>query len=271
MATVLKVGSNPKGRDYVVGDVHGHFDQLNKQLQNLQFDESCDRLFCLGDLIDRGPDSEALVSLIDQQSYFSILGNHEAMMIAGFERSSAVPMHKANGGLWFYRLSEAEQRHCVEWARKLPWAIELDVGTRRVGLIHAGLPANSWTTAVQNLRAIEEAWEAGAAFIQSSVADAARKFLWDRFLAVHLYQRILALGDAKRTLAEYKKLFTERQDRIAKAPGKLLAPYQINGIDDVYLGHNFVPTAIQVGNCHFLDTFRGHPGEALSILCVNER
>lgn len=72
MSLFLNVDRNLAGRDFVVGDVHGHLQQLHMQLQEVTFDKSLDRLFFLGDLVDRGPDSEALLAMIDQQT-FSVL------------------------------------------------------------------------------------------------------------------------------------------------------------------------------------------------------
>ncbi|WP_444900121.1 metallophosphoesterase [Microbulbifer sp. VAAC004] len=143
MSIYLKIGRSQFGRDFVVGDIHGHLHQLDKQLQEVAFDPSCDRLFCLGDLIDRGPHSESLLSLIDKQTYFSVLGNHEAMMIAGHENPETAPRHKSNGGEWFYKLRAEERQYLVNRIRHWPWAIELDTGDQRIGLIHANALNNS--------------------------------------------------------------------------------------------------------------------------------
>ena len=49
---------NRKGRDLVVGNVHVHFATLHRVLAELEVGEH-DRVFSLGDLVDRGPDSTA--------------------------------------------------------------------------------------------------------------------------------------------------------------------------------------------------------------------
>ena len=53
--TVQSFEENRQGRDFVVGDVHGEFGVLENALEQIQFDFQVDRLFCVGDLIDRGP------------------------------------------------------------------------------------------------------------------------------------------------------------------------------------------------------------------------
>ena len=48
---------NESGRDFVVGDVHGCFRTLEHALGALTFDPNLDRLFGVGDLVNRGPHS----------------------------------------------------------------------------------------------------------------------------------------------------------------------------------------------------------------------
>lgn len=70
----------------VVGDVHGEIDALTSLLRHLGYDEDGRhpeqrRLVFVGDLVDRGPDSPAVVALV--QKFMSegraqcVLGNHE--------------------------------------------------------------------------------------------------------------------------------------------------------------------------------------------------
>ena len=55
-AAVARFEENATGRDFVVGDLHGMFSHLEALLNEVAFDESADRLFSVGDLIDRGPE-----------------------------------------------------------------------------------------------------------------------------------------------------------------------------------------------------------------------
>ena len=50
MSLVQRFAQNTRGRDFVVGDVHGCFDYLRAMLEHVQLDEVSDRLFCVGDL-----------------------------------------------------------------------------------------------------------------------------------------------------------------------------------------------------------------------------
>lgn len=72
---------NTAGRDFVVGDLHGHRALLERELEGLDFDPARDRVFSVGDLIDRGPDSLATLALIEQPWFHAVLGNHELMLL----------------------------------------------------------------------------------------------------------------------------------------------------------------------------------------------
>lgn len=46
---------NRRGRDFIVGDLHGQKALLERALPLVNFDPAADRLIALSDLIDRGP------------------------------------------------------------------------------------------------------------------------------------------------------------------------------------------------------------------------
>ena len=65
---------------WVVGDVHGHRESFDALLESLGLGES-DHVLCIGDLIDRGPDSFGVVEAVrNGERIHSIMGNHEMMM-----------------------------------------------------------------------------------------------------------------------------------------------------------------------------------------------
>ncbi|WP_350339245.1 metallophosphoesterase [Zhongshania sp. BJYM1] len=55
---------NLNGKDFFVGDLHGYYKDLIVKLDHIGFDRCCDRLFCVGDLGDRGPQSLECLRLI---------------------------------------------------------------------------------------------------------------------------------------------------------------------------------------------------------------
>lgn len=70
---LLRFERNRNGRDFAVGDVHGCFTALQAALDAIGFSPEVDRLFCAGDLVDRGPESHLVVSWLDKSWFFSTL------------------------------------------------------------------------------------------------------------------------------------------------------------------------------------------------------
>ena len=70
----LKIPRNERGRDFAVGDVHGHFSRLQEGLDRLGFDPARDRLFSVGDLVDRGPENEAALEWLAQPWFHAVQG-----------------------------------------------------------------------------------------------------------------------------------------------------------------------------------------------------
>ena len=78
----LRIPRNVSGRDFAVGDVHGHFSRLRQSLDRLGFDPALDRLFSVGDLVDRGPENEQVLDWLRQP------GSTRCKAITGTTRST---------------------------------------------------------------------------------------------------------------------------------------------------------------------------------------
>ena len=146
MAVIQRFERNTEGRDFVLGDLHGCCKTLDALLEKIHFDESKDRMFSVGDLVDRGPDSlQAL--LMTQYPWFHVTrGNHEEFIcqyMAGKE-SALRRNHTANGGTWFYQLSPEEKQAVLDVVRALPFSLEIETSFGLVGVTHAGV-LGSWT------------------------------------------------------------------------------------------------------------------------------
>lgn len=121
---------------YAIGDVQGCFKELLHLLDTINFDETNDRLWFVGDLINRGPASlEVLNFIIDLGvSATTVLGNHELHLVAiaeGFampkKTDTLVPI-----------LTSADKQKLITWIRQRP-LIHHDKEFN-LSMIHAGLP-----------------------------------------------------------------------------------------------------------------------------------
>jgi Icc-related predicted phosphoesterase len=65
----------------VIGDIHGQFKTLEKMLEQIK-EHNVDEVVFVGDLIDRGQESNKVVELVkNTPNFFSVLGNHEIMLL----------------------------------------------------------------------------------------------------------------------------------------------------------------------------------------------
>lgn len=133
---------NKLGKDYVVGDIHANFSKLKKSLDCF-FNPKVDRLFCTGDLVDRGHEHDMLLYWLEQPWFHSVRGNHEDMIIKSRGDETQAYMSRINGGQWFVDLSRRQQDEILAELNKLPLAIEID---GRFGILHADLTGTSWDT-----------------------------------------------------------------------------------------------------------------------------
>lgn len=130
--------NNNLGQDYVVGDIHGDFARLQVLLKKIEFNFDEDRLFSVGDLIDRGPESQKCLDLINEAWFNAVRGNHEDMLIKAFqdpERWSEQWMR--NGGTWSQALDQETLGAYAERLSKLPLAISVGEGETRFNVFHA--------------------------------------------------------------------------------------------------------------------------------------
>lgn len=136
------ITKNELGRDFVVGDIHGCYELLVGQLRYVGFDKNKDRLFSVGDLVDRGPDSERCLDLLKMPWFYMVRGNHEEMMInacRGDERH-----WWTSYGIW---TRDIDPKILNQWAGlliDLPITLTLQLEGFQVGLCHAEPDGKNW-------------------------------------------------------------------------------------------------------------------------------
>lgn len=146
---------NEEGRDFVVGDIHGCFDALRDAMASHDFDESKDRLFSVGDLVDRGSQSEESIDWIAKPWFHAVRGNHEQMAIGVADGKHDHDNYLRNGGGWFIAMSKDRQRLFADSFDTLPYAIDVEVSGGKVGIVHAEVNGNDWDMFMLGLRTAE--------------------------------------------------------------------------------------------------------------------
>lgn len=123
---------------YFIGDIQGCHTAFQQLLQKIDFSPSRDTLFLLGDLVNRGPDSAAVLRkcIAWGNSVQAVLGNHDLHLLA-----SAHGMRKASRRDTLSSVLDAPDRHALlDWLRQQPLARSwTDSQGQRVLIVHAGV------------------------------------------------------------------------------------------------------------------------------------
>lgn len=239
---------NPNGRDFVVGDIHGHLSRLEKVLDYHQFRPECDRLIAVGDLINRGTDSLSTLRLLSEPWFFAVAGNHERMISQlrqALTRRQLSPDEreklKTIGAQWLLGAYDALNED--KWAdliteimnliSQMPLMIQVGNGPEAVGVVHAELPDWDWNRSVARLERIKKVkfWD------QPRDEPSIESILWGR--------------------AQIQSLLNgERNDR------------HIEGIAWVIQGHSILNAPKRAGNRLWIDTgaYESQPSRGLSIV-----
>jgi len=136
---------NDKGRDFVVGDLHGCLSEFESELKKLHFDYEFDRMFSVGDLIDRCEDSLGCLKLLDEPWFHPVYGNHEEFMVMSVIGNENPGLWFANGGEWCMDADAEEvKRLCSIIADTVPYAITEKTKNGDVGICHAQPPSYNW-------------------------------------------------------------------------------------------------------------------------------
>lgn len=141
-----KYPENIIGTDYCVGDIHGCFSRLEKFLAEINFNTAADRLFSVGDLCDRGPDSGDVINWLQKPWFHPVKGNHEQMLINTHQDKTgdAEGLLYMNGGVWYAGLTPEEKEDVYHGFLSLPHMIEVEVSGRIYGIIHSDVIGNDW-------------------------------------------------------------------------------------------------------------------------------
>ena len=141
---------------YVFSDIHGHAAPLLRLIERIAPSED-DRFFCLGDMVDRGPDPMGVIEAVRALPNVTVLaGNHEDLMLAWVHNPGSTMSFAdwaINGGSTtlkgLRRLDDDARDELIAWLENLPVFAIVPMGERIYVLTHAGIlpytgPARTW-------------------------------------------------------------------------------------------------------------------------------
>jgi serine/threonine protein phosphatase 1 len=226
-----KLPANTRGRDFIVGDLHGCFGRLQEMLLAVDFDYDVDRLILVGDLVDRGPDSWACLNLLTQPWFYSVVGNHEAMLLTYLGlRGSDFHLPRDflyNGGGWILGLSASELAYLTDTLAPLlmgmPVVIRVDHFVAPYNVVHSELMGRTRDHVLKDHELGE---------------DLAKKFYthftWGRRMAPS------ALSDVREASPVIEGVH-------------IASNYEEPGLSLTYVGHNILPLPVMYRSHVYLD------------------
>jgi bis(5'-nucleosyl)-tetraphosphatase (symmetrical) len=125
---------------YAIGDLQGCYDDLRRLLDELGFEPGRDRLWFVGDLVNRGPQSLQCLRFVHELAgaAVTVLGNHDLSLLAtaeGFREPSDKDTFEPI-------LNAPDRGELLSWLRRQP-LFHLDAHLN-YAMVHAGL-APQWT------------------------------------------------------------------------------------------------------------------------------
>ena len=133
---------------YAIGDIQGCYAAFMRLLERIGFDPGKDRLWLVGDLVNRGPQSPKVLRQVIElgDCVTSVLGNHDLHLLA-----VAAGVRKLSRSDTFGDVLKAKNSdELIGWLRQRPLLAFAQKHNR--ALVHAGLPP-AWTVR----RALKEA------------------------------------------------------------------------------------------------------------------
>lgn len=156
---------------YIVGDIQGCLTELKQLLAQVNFNAAFDELWCVGDLVGRGPDSLATLTFIHDlgASAKIVLGNHDLNLLAVLMNvREADPRDKLEA---IIALPEVDKQQLISWLVQQPLMLQSD---DNMVMSHAGIypwwsvaQAQNYANEVSD--ALQHAWQNGQlpAFLQT--------------------------------------------------------------------------------------------------------
>ena len=137
---------------YAIGDIQGCMSALQRLLDHIKFDQTQDRLWFVGDLVNRGPHSLDVLRFVKQlgSAAVTVLGNHDIHLLAMWSHVTQPGRKDTLQPV----LSAPDADELLHWLRFQP----LLHSEHGFVMIHAGmLPSWSMAEATARAREVEDA------------------------------------------------------------------------------------------------------------------
>lgn len=214
---------------YLIGDVQGCDAALGRLLDEIAFSPSRDTVVLLGDLVNRGPDSAAVLRRV--QGYGSaarsLLGNHDLHLLGVTNGARKSGRKDTLDDL----LAAPDRDALLDWLRHQAMSLHLRVGDRDLLMLHAGVLPQWSVGDVMRLAAEVEAVLRGPAlgdFVRTMYGNTPDR--WSETLTGHARLRAIVNALTRlRFCTEEGVMEFESKDGAATAPAGYMPWFDVPG------------------------------------------
>jgi bis(5'-nucleosyl)-tetraphosphatase (symmetrical) len=210
---------------YAIGDVHGCFDTLQHLLRRIQYDRRQDRLWLVGDLVNRGPRSLDVLrwAVEEEDRSVVVLGNHDLHLLGLAWGVASAKRRDTLDEL----LAAPDRDDLLEWLRRRPLFHREDGWS----LVHAGLfPAWTLEKAERLAREVEERLRGDEGVDLVAAADKKTAERWKGGLeGVERWRTALSGFTRLRTIDEEGRICAEFSGPPREAPKGCTPWYAVPG------------------------------------------
>lgn len=236
----MEIEENNIGRDFIVGDLHGHYSKLIEGLKRLNFDYDKDRLFCVGDLIDRGNEVEKCLMLLKEKWFFSVMGNHEYMVLSKFGEENKI-LNRIQSFLYNDGKQTIRKSNLFKYIydiKSLPIMIKVKNKNNPFYIVHSSRPIiNKKLMSDNEIETIKN---------KPLFYDTERKMLWNRKLP----KEAMKINKLKKE----KALTSSFENKIQTDTNNILSSFPLeNEIGITYSGHTIMSNIVIHRSHVFID------------------
>jgi hypothetical protein len=246
---IKTIPANVEGRDFIVGDLHGCFDELGRLLLHVKFDPMKDRLFSTGDLIDRGPRSQDCLGLLTKKWFYAVLGNHEDLALNKIKMLENGENHSLKAEEVVYLKSLAKY---VPYILELPLIYEIEhLLLGKVYVVHSEiLPEHLYDFSEDEIGSKEYERYLNTMKKFDFSQQIVKFFMQyrDKDIDYHLKQKLL--WSRKIVSAFYR----DNKEKIDNSDFSFMKNEAFHQKTKIFCGHNVVPFPMKIGQQYYIDT-----------------
>ncbi|MBP1989775.1 metallophosphoesterase family protein [Paenibacillus eucommiae] len=139
----------------IITDIHGNSPALETVLKDISSKKEIDHIYCLGDVVGIGPESNKVLDLLTQRDDISfVVGNHDLAVIAAFNQEIPPRGHHKEREHHQWLADRIEPKY-IEVMSKWPKQLSIPVNDKQLLFTHYHLDDEHWFLPIEKQPTVE--------------------------------------------------------------------------------------------------------------------